>query len=255
VITKRAARGLKVALLTAGVLVLASTISPSYAAKDTEIYVVQGLSGKELDVAIDQGPPIAQDVKIASAAGPFDVTPGDHTVTFSQNGQAVIKNGFTIKEGSKADLVALASSSSPPSVMLYDKYDAVKVAKGKALLVVSHVAAAPRVDIRVNDDVLFSKIANGESLQRRVPDGTYKIAVMPAGKAEVPYYGPVRLPIKGGTIAHLYVVGDPDQKTMNVALRVLSARTAGSEKPSDVATGTGGQAFGHGPFLEVNLAR
>jgi Domain of unknown function (DUF4397) len=236
-------------------LVLAGTISPSYAANDTEIYVVQGLSDKKLDVAIDQGPPIAQDVETASAAGPFEVPPGDHTVTFSQNGQAVVKNGFTIKKGSKADLVALASSSSPPTVMLYDKYDAVKLAKGKALLVVSHVAAAPKVDIRVNDDVLFPKIANGESSQRRVPDGTYKVAVMPTGKTEVPYYGPVRLPVKGGTIAHLYVVGDADQKTMNVALRVLTAKTMGSKKPSDVATGTGGQAFGHSPRLEVNLAR
>jgi hypothetical protein len=107
----------------------------------------------------------------------------------------------------------------------------------------------------VNDDVLFPKIANGESLQRRVPDGTYKVAVMPSGETEVPYYGPVRLPVKGGTIAHLYVVGDADQKTMNVALRVLSAKTTGSKKPSDVATGTGGQAFGQSPLLEVNLAR
>jgi hypothetical protein len=255
VITKRAALRLKLALLTAGVSVLAGTISPSYAANETQIYVVQGLSGKKLDVAIDQGPAIAQDVETASAAGPFEVQPGDHTVTFSQNGQAVVKNGFTIKEGSKADLVALASSSSPPTVMLYDKYDAVKLAKGKALLVVSHVAVAPQVDIRVNDDVLFPKIANGESLQRRVPDGTYKVAVMPAGETEVPYYGPVRLPVKGGTIAHLYVVGDADQKTMNVALRVLSAKTTGSKKPSDVATGTGGQAFGQSSLLEVNLAR
>jgi hypothetical protein len=82
-----------------------------------------------------------------------------------------------------------------------------------------------------------------------------KIAVMPAGKTEVPYYGPVKLPVKGGTITHLYVVGEPDQKTTNVALRVLSAKTTDGEKPDDVATGTGGQAFGHSPLLEVNLAR
>jgi hypothetical protein len=258
VITKRAARWSKLALLAAGVFALAgATISPSYAANDTQIYIVQGLPGKDLDVAIDQDPPIAQDVKAASAAGPFEVKPGSHTVTFSENGTTVLKNNFTIKDGSKADLVAhlLASSSTASGVMVYDKYDAVKVTKGKALFVVSHVAAAPPVDIRVNDQVLFPKIANGESSQRRVPGATYKVSILPTGKAEPVYFGPFSLPVKSGTIAHLYVVGDLNQKTMSVAPRVLTVPMTGSKKPSEVNTGTGGQAFGHGQLLEVNLAR
>jgi hypothetical protein len=54
VINKRAARWSKLALVAAGVLALAGlTISPSYAADDTEIYIVQGVPGKDLDVAID----------------------------------------------------------------------------------------------------------------------------------------------------------------------------------------------------------
>ena len=63
VITKRAARWSKLALVAAGVLGLAGlTISPSYAANDTEIYIVQGVPGKDLDVAID-GESVAEDVK------------------------------------------------------------------------------------------------------------------------------------------------------------------------------------------------
>ena len=50
------------------------TISPSYAANDTEIYIVQGLPGKNLDVAID-GESVAEDVKTAAVAGPFKVEP------------------------------------------------------------------------------------------------------------------------------------------------------------------------------------
>jgi hypothetical protein len=50
-------------------------------------------------------------------------------------------------------------------------------------------------------------------------------------------------------------VGDPEKKTMNVAVHVLTVGTIGSKKPSEVNTGTGGQAVAAGPSLEVNLAR
>jgi hypothetical protein len=42
---------------------------------------------------------------------------------------------------------------------------------------------------------------------------------------------------------------------MNVAVHVLTVGTTGSKKPSEVNTGTGGQAVGAGPSWQVNLAR
>jgi hypothetical protein len=256
VITKRAARWSKLALAAAGVLALASaTISPSYAANDTEIYIVQGLPGKNLDVEID-GQSVAQDVKTAAVAGPFKVKPGSRMVTYSENGTKVLENTFSIKEGSKADVVAHlpASSSGDPLVTVY-KYEDVKVPKGKAQLVVSHVAAVPPADIRVNDQVLFANIANGESLQLMVPVATYKVSIVPTGETKPVFFGPVSLTVKGGAINRVYAVGDPEKKTMNVAVHVITASTTGSKKPSEVNTGTGGQAVGDGPSLEVNLAR
>ncbi|HEY6809664.1 MAG TPA: DUF4397 domain-containing protein [Propionibacteriaceae bacterium] len=255
-ITKRAARWSKLALVIAGVLALAGlTISPSYAANDTEIYIVQGLPGKDLDVDID-GNSVATGVKTAAVAGPFKVKPGSRMVTFSENGTKVLENTFSIKEGSKADVVAHlpASSSGDPLVTVY-KYDDVKVPKGKASLVVSHVAAVPPADIRVNDQVLFANIANGESLQLMVPVATYKVSIVPTGETKPVFFGPVSLTVKGGAINRVYAVGDPEKKTMNVAVHVLTATTTGSGKPSKVNTGTGGQAVGDGPALEVNLAR
>ncbi|HKX13731.1 MAG TPA: DUF4397 domain-containing protein [Propionibacteriaceae bacterium] len=255
-INKRAARWSKLALGAAGVLALAgATISPSYAQTESEIFIVQGLPGKNLDVAID-GESVAVDVKTATVAGPFKVEPGSRMVTFSENGTTVLENTFSIKEGSKADIVAHlpASSSEDPLVTVY-KYDAVKVPEGKALLVVSHVAAVPPADIRVNDQVLFANIANGESLQLMVPVATYKVSIVPTGETEPVFFGPVSLTVKGGAINRVYAVGDPEKKTMNVAVHVLTTGTTGSGKPSEVNTGTGGQAVGAGPSLEVNLAR
>jgi len=256
VISKRMARWSKLALLTAAVVALAGiTISPSYAANDTEVYIVQGLPGKNLDIDID-GNSVATGVKTAAVAGPFKVKPGHRMVTFSENGTTVLKNSFSIKEGSKADIVAHlpASSSGDPLVTVY-KYDEVKVPNGKALLVVSHVAAVPPADIRVNGQVLFANIANGESLQLVVPVATYKVSIVPTGETKPVFFGPVALTVKGGAINRVYAVGDPEKKTMNVAVHVLTASGSGSGKPSEVNTGTGGQAVGEGPSLVVNLAR
>ena len=256
VVTKHVARWSKLALLVAGILALAGiTVSPSYAANDTEVYIVQGLPGKSLDVEID-GNSVATGVKTAAVAGPFKVKPGHRMVTFSDNGTKVLENSFSIKEGSKADIVAHlpASSSGDPLVTVY-KYDAVNVPNGKALLVVSHVAAVPPADIRVNGQVLFANIANGESLQLVVPVATYKVSIVPTGETKPVFFGPVALTVKGGAINRVYAVGDPEKKTMNVAVHVLSANSSGSKKPSEVNTGTGGQAVGQGPSLDVNLAR
>jgi hypothetical protein len=250
------ARWSKLALLTAAVLALAGiTISPSYAANDTEVYIVQGLPGKNLDIDID-GNSVATGVKTAAVAGPFKVKPGHRMVTFSENGTTVLENSFSIKEGSKADIVAHlpASSSGDPLVTVY-KYDNVKVPNGKALLVVSHVAAVPPADIRVNGQVLFANIANGESLQLVVPVATYKVSIVPTGETKPVFFGPVALTVKGGAINRVYAVGDPEKKTMNVAVHVLTASGSGSGKPSEVNTGTGGQAVGEGPSLVANLAR
>ena len=72
-ITMRIRRWSKLALVAAGVLALAAaTISPSFAANKTEVYIVQGLPGKSLDVKID-GKSVASGVKTAEVAGPFKV--------------------------------------------------------------------------------------------------------------------------------------------------------------------------------------
>ena len=256
-ITVRAARWSKLALLTAGALALAGmTISPTYAAADdTQIYVVQGLPGKNLDVAID-GESVAEGVKTAAVAGPFEVKPGSRMVTFSENGTTVVENTFSIKEGTNVDVVAhLPASSSGDPVVTVFKHDPVEVPKGKACLVVAHTAAVPPADIRVNDQVLFANVANGESLQLLVPVATYKVSIVPTGETEPVFFGPVSLTVKSGAVNRVYAVGDPEKKTMNVAVHVIDAPVTGSDKPSDVNTGTGGQAVGDGPSLAVDLVR
>ncbi len=123
----------------------------------------------------------------------------------------------------------------------------------KANLTVAHTAEVPPADVTVNGKVLFSDIANGEALSLVVPVGTYSTAIVPHGKDSPVYLGPLKLTVKGGALNRVYAVGDPEKKTMNVAVHVIEVQRSGSKKPKKVDTGTGGQAAGRGSDREQPL--
>jgi hypothetical protein len=258
VITKLATRWSKLALLASGALVLAAaTISPSYAAADTEIYIVQGLPDHKLvDVAIDDKL-IAPAVAFQAVAGPFKVKPGTRKVTFSENGTAFLERTFSIKEGSTADVVAhLPASATGDLVVTVFPHEDVKVPRGRASLVVAHVAAVPLADMRLNKQVLSTNIANTRSEEQVVPAAKYKFSVAPTGMTEPVFLG-TDLQVNRDVMNRVYVMGDPEKKTMTFAKNEVAVGTVGSDTPSEIEvnTGTGGQAVGDGPSLEVNLAR
>lgn len=244
------------ALLAATTLGLAGTaVAPSFAADQGEIYVVQGLPGQQVDVAID-GKTVAKHVKTAGLVGPFQVRGGEREVLISVNGKKLIERKVKIKAKTSSDVVVhLPARGTGDATITAYRNAAWSVPKDKAALTVSHTAAVPAADIRVNNKVLFKDISNGESLSLVVPVATYKVGIVPTGKASPYYFGPVDLTVKGGALNRVYAIGDPSKKTMNVAVHVLTAATMGSPKPSKVNTGTGGQAAGQGATYYYNLLR
>lgn len=245
----------KIAVLLAGTLAMAGlAVGPSHAASDAQVYVVQGLPGRTVDVAVD-GKTVARDVKTAAIAGPFKVPAGSRKVTFSDGGETLLARSFSVKAKSSWDVVLHlpATSSAKPTVTVF-RNDLASVPRGKASLTVAHTAVVPPADIRVNGKVLYSNIANGESLNLVVPVATYKVAIVPAGKTKPVYLGPVDLTVKGGALNRVYALGDPEKNTMNVAVHVIPTRSSGSARPAKVDTGTGGQAAGD-PRPLVQLTR
>jgi Domain of unknown function (DUF4397) len=254
--SKRVARWSLVGLLVSGSLAFAGVVAaPSFAADSASIYIVQGLPGRTLDVSID-GDSVAKGVKTAEVAGPFEIAAGRREVSFTSDGKVVLERTFSVKAKSSWDVVVHlpAQTSGEPLITVF-KNDLSAVPKGKASLTVAHVAAVPPADIRVNGKVLFENIANGESLNLVVPVATYKVAIVPTGETEPVVLGPVDLTVKADSLNRVYAVGDPDKKTMNVAVHVISLSTQGSEKPSKVNTGTGGQVMGQEPAVYVDLLR
>jgi hypothetical protein len=255
VITKRAARWSMLAQLTAGVLALAgATITPSYAASGAEVFIVQGLPGKDLDVAID-GESVAEDVRTAAVAGPFKVDPGTRMVTFSENGTKVVENAFSLKEGFKAAVVAHLPASPGDPMVTVNQYRPVRVPNGKAVVTVSHNAEMAPADIRVNG-VLFGHIANGKYSEPIVVPGggKYQLTMVPTGTSPASLVRTLDIPVTVGSNNHFITVGR-DGPELQAATVSFSAGTTGSGPPSNFPMGTGGQAGGDGPSLAVDLVR
>lgn len=235
--------------------------TPSQAADAAEIYLVQGLPNRSLDVEID-GDSVAEGVAATKVAGPFDVSAGSHTVRVSEDGKTVVEKTVKVKADDSSDVVVHLPSpgDTDPVMTAYDN-DLSAVPADKANLTVAHTAAVPPADVTVNGKVLFSDIANGEALSLVVPVGTYEVAIVPHEKESPVYLGPLKLTTKGGALNRLYAVGDPDKKSMNVVVHVIDVQKSGSKKPKMVDTGTGGQAAalsgrpGREPALWVDLTR
>lgn len=232
---------------------------PSQAADGAELYLVQGLPNRSVDVEID-GTSVAEGVAATKVAGPFDVTAGSHAVRIVDGGTTVVEKMVTVKADGSTDVVAHlpAPGESDPVITAYAN-DLSAVPADKANLTVAHTAEVPPADVTVNGKVLFDDIANGEALSLVVPVGTYETAIVPHGKDEPVYLGPLKLTVQGGALNRVYAIGDPEKKTMNVAVHVITVQKSGSKKPTKVDTGTGGQAAGLGsgrePLLWVDLTR
>jgi hypothetical protein len=248
-------RALALLVVVGGLAVSSAAVGPSFAADEAEVYLVQGLPGKTVDLEVD-GKTVARDVKTAAVAGPYKVKAGTRTMTIIDGGTTLLERRVKVSAKSSWDVVVhLPAKSEDDPEMTVFRNDESAVPRGKASLTVAHTASVPPADIRVNDKVLFENVANGESLNLVVPVATYKVAIVPTGKSKPVYLGPVELTLRGGALNRVYALGDPTKKTMNVAVHVIATGSSGSDKPDKVDTGTGGQAVGAGPGLFVDLWR
>ncbi len=211
------------------------------------LYLVQGLPDTVVTMSID-GDEVASGVEGASLAGPFEVAAGAHTLAFTSNGDELLSRGLRVGEGDSTDVVLHlpVDPAGDPVVTTFDNTSE-PVPADKAALVVTHTAAVPPADIRVDGEVLFSNVANGESLSLVVPAGTYAVDIVPTGQDDPVVLGPLDLTVTGGSLNRVFAVGDPESDDMRVVVQVLDLADAGSARPSMVDTGTGGQAVGYRP--------
>lgn len=217
--------------------------APSAAAASTAVvYVVHGIKGQNLDITVDDKT-VASNAKPKDIVGPLKLAAGKHTVAVKKGTSTIADSSFSVKAGQNLDLVAhrQADAAMDPIFTLFRNNDRA-VGPGKLRLVVAHVAAAPPADIKVDGDVLFNNVANGESLTLVVPAKTYNVAVVPAATDGDPILGPVDLKTKAGTLTRVFAIGSAAENSMDAVVHVLDVPVNGAARPSLVQTGSGGQA-------------
>jgi hypothetical protein len=217
----------------------ASAVEPSRA----ELYIVHALAGPAADISLD-GDPIETGAQPKTIVGPLDVAPGEHVVSFTPEGASPVSASVDVGAGESADVVA-HQGADPTSAAILTVFpnDLSAVAPGKARLVVAHTATVPPADIRVNGDVLFSNVANGEALTLEVPGGTYEVDIVPAATDGPVVFGPVDLAVAAEKLNRVYAFGNPEAQSMDAIVRTATLPVEGSGLPGEVQTGDGGQAF------------
>lgn len=228
---------LPLAALFAGV-----TASASATSSQAQVYVIHGVPGVTADVLVD-GQSVATDAQPKDVLGPFSVAAGRHEVTLQPATGGPLSAAVDVSAGTSVDVVAhrQVDPAEPPVVTVFPN-DLSPVARGTSRVVVAHTAAVPPADIRVNGQVLFSNVANGESLALVVPAATYTVDIVPTGAAGPVVFGPVDVPISEGTLTRVFAFGDPAAGTMDAAVQVLPVAVGGAGVPGSVGTGDGGQA-------------
>ncbi|MBA2445333.1 MAG: DUF4397 domain-containing protein [Nocardioidaceae bacterium] len=203
-----------------------------------EVFVVQGLPGSMVEVTLD-GELLRADVEAKAIIGPLDLGSGEHTIDFKSDDWAV-SSSFEVS-GSSSDIVLHwpADITAEPEVTVFAN-DVAPVAPDKGRLTVAHTAVVPPADVRVNDQVVFANIANGEFITSEVAADTYSVEIVPTGQEGPALLGPVDLPVEAGTLTRVFAIGEPRNGSMDAVVQTLPLSTSGSSAPDMVDAGSVG---------------
>jgi hypothetical protein len=206
-----------------------------------EVFVVHAILGETVDVFVD-GKNVCPDAAPKTVVGPLKLAAGSHRLQLKGASGVLLTSKFTVKAGTSADVVAYraADSAGTPSAMVFPN-NKKAIGPGKSRLVVSHVAAAPPADIKVDGKPVFRNVANGESLWLDVPAKTYSVEVVPT-TGGAPILKTVSLTLKAGTLTRVFAIGDPGAGTADAIVQAVPIPVVGAVKPRSVHTGDGGQA-------------
>jgi len=190
------------------------------------ITLVHGVPGLLVDIYVDGGAPI-EDVAFGTVAT-VPGQPGRNTVAIRPanapaNSAPVLSRTFFLRKNQSKSVVAHLTASGQPALTVYAN-DQSPTAAGQARVTVRHDAAAPPVDIVVNNSTtLIAGLRNPNQAKADVPAGSYLVDVRAAGTTTT-VLDDAPLSLDAGTNTIVYAIGSLSDGTFTVATQVLPAR-------------------------------
>ncbi len=146
-------------------------------------------------------------------------------------------------------MVAHLDADGNPAVATFVN-DTSETDAGEGRLVVRHLAAAPTVDILLEDGTeVFTGVSNPNEGAVDLAAGTYSVVIAPAGAGvDGGVFGPADLAVEEGTVRIVYATGDLEAGTFDLVIQDIQAAAAAA--PEAVPAGSGDLAgSGVNPWL------
>jgi hypothetical protein len=230
-----------------GVLALsfAATDAPTYADEASapatgQLSVIQAIPAGSVDVLVD-GEPTEQSVEVGSVLGPYDLSAGSHTISFTGSGGLDLTSKVEVKAGASSDIVLHLPAEIDGDAVV-NTYDTPlgPIGADKSRVLIAHTATVAPADVRVDGATVFTNIANGEFAEADVPAGAHKVELLPTGLTTDPILGPLDVTLAPQTVTMVYAVGSPTDKSMNVIVHTETLDDDGNVVPDTIDTGSAG---------------
>jgi len=214
------------------------------AARVTVVHGIPGL-GAPVTVTANGSPVLTFDYR--EVVGPLVVLPGTYTFDALVNGNPVLSRTDTVARGDDVTIVAHLDVAASPLLSAFAN-DTSPIAAGNARVTVRHLAAAPTVDVVVenvgNPLATIAGLSNGNEAVAILPLGNLSVSLAAGGNT---VFGPVNFRPVDHISYQFLALGDFNGGTFTVE---LVQRDLTPAVPGQISTQVGGWSCG--PAIAAN---
>ncbi|NED97784.1 DUF4397 domain-containing protein [Phytoactinopolyspora alkaliphila] len=213
-----------IAVSTPLAVALAATGAGAQPNDEATVSVLHAVPGLTVDVYAN-GDELIPDFEPGTLTDPLSLPAGTYDIAVFADGDgpegdpAIDASGVEVPAGANATIVAHLDEGGAPTASVFVN-DTGDLAAGKARVTVRHTAAAPEVDVRVNETPTFEGLANPDEATADVDAGSVSADVVLAGTDDV-VLGPADLNLAEGTSTIVYAWGSAEDENLDLAVQTI----------------------------------